>query len=125
MENEKWDIKKFKASMFADPENNRIVMETQNAIGMAVKRLIELDDELTRACLIQLGWTPPKQEGGAVLLDRRRLDACLEYCKGKSTGELEALNYARMMVGRECVKHDRCGDECMGPDCPHYGEAGK
>lgn len=125
MENEKWGIKNFEAKMFTDPENNRIVMETQNAIGMAVNRLIDLDDQATRACLMQLGWTPPEQEGGAVLLDRRRLEACLEYCKGKSTGELEALNYARMMVGRECVKHDRCGYECMGPDCPHYGEAGK
>jgi len=125
MENEKLDIKKFKASMFVDPENNRILRETQNAIGMAVKLIIDLDDKLTRACLIQLGWTPPNQEGGAVLLDRRRLDACLEFCKDKSTDELEVLNHVRMMVGRECVKHDRCGDECMGHDCPHYGEVDK
>lgn len=102
---EKWNKDEFMKIFSADPELNRIIVEQKNLLGIISKRIIDLDDQNTRACLIVLGWKPPEKDSGTNLLDRRRLTACLEYCKSKTTEELEKVNLL------EATHEEKSGEE--------------
>lgn len=87
-----------KTTTVADLANNVIIIKEEDSLMESVsKQYIFLQDQAVRACLIKMGWTPPEKEASVDLLDKRRLSACLAFCKDISTTTLEAAVQTKIL----------------------------